>query len=266
MNFLNQLIKIKNINLSFELFPPSEKKKDKNFWNELKKINLLNPKFISVTYGANNGNKTRTYNFIKELKSNIKTELAPHMICVNESRKELKKIAQKYLNNGIKNIVALRGDYLNKNKKPKMYAKDLVILLNKISNFNISVAAYPEIHPEAKSIQFDLINLKKKLDCGANQAITQFFFDIENFLRFRDKCAGIGIKQKIIPGILPIYDFNQVYKFCLFSKIFVPKWLKNLYLNSDKTFKNDHLIGIDIAINMIQTLYKEGICDFHIYT
>ncbi|WII23717.1 methylenetetrahydrofolate reductase [Buchnera aphidicola] len=266
MNSLKELINIKNINLSFEFFPPLDIHKDKKFWNEIKKITYLQPKFMSVTYGANNGNKTRTFNFVQELKLYTKINIAPHMICVNEEIKTLKKLAMKYFRNDIKDIVALRGDCINKKNNAKIYARDLVILLKKIEDFNIFVAAYPEVHPEAKSFQFDLMNLKNKMDSGANQAITQFFFDIENFLRFRDKCVGIGIKKKIIPGILPIYDFNQVYKFCLISNIFVPTWLKKLYFNSDDSIKNDSCIGKDLAINMINTLYKEGVYDFHIYT
>ncbi|WP_367675344.1 methylenetetrahydrofolate reductase [Buchnera aphidicola] len=266
MIFLKNFINIDDINLSFEFFPPLDSSKNEKFWKEIKRLSTLHSKFMSVTYGANNGNKTRTYNFVKELKLYTNIESAPHITCVHENPRDLKNLILKYLNLGVKNIVALRGDYLNKNKEPQMYACDLVILLKKIADFNISVAAYPEVHPEAKNSQFDLMNLKKKIDAGANQAITQFFFDIENFLRFRDKCVGLGIKEKIIPGILPIYDFNQVYKFCLISNIFVPIWLKKLYLKSDNTVNKNYIIGRNIAINMIHTLYKEGIRDFHIYT
>ncbi|NIH16768.1 MAG: 5,10-methylenetetrahydrofolate reductase [Buchnera aphidicola (Periphyllus lyropictus)] len=264
--FNNKNIFNKKINLSFEFFPPSKNKINKSFWIKIKKLSLFNPKFISVTYGENNGNRLKTYNFVNQIRYYTNLDSVPHMTCVYENKTELKKTALKYLNLGIKHIIALRGDYLEKSKKPNLYALDLVVLLKKIANFDISVAAYPEVHPEAKSAKFDLLNLKKKIDSGASQAITQFFFDIENFLRFRDKCSGIGINAKIIPGILPIYNFNQVYKFCLVSNIYVPEWLKSLYLKSNQNNKEKRLISMNISINMINELYKEGVYDFHLYT
>ncbi|WP_343187799.1 methylenetetrahydrofolate reductase [Buchnera aphidicola (Periphyllus koelreuteriae)] len=268
--YINPILKKKKrkikrkINFSFELFPSSKLILKKNFISSINKINSLNPTFISVTHRSNNKKKNNTYNFIKTIKNYINSQLVPHITCINNTREELKNIIKKYLNKKIKHVIALRGDSLKLNKKYKIYAIDLIILLKKISDFYISVAAYPEVHPEAKSERFDLINLKNKFDAGADQAITQFFFDIETFLRFRDKCSGIGIKKKIIPGILLINNFNQVYKFCLFSNIYLPKWIKNLYLKSNN-FK-DNTIGLNIAINMIKSLYKEGVYDFHIYT
>ncbi|MCW5197388.1 methylenetetrahydrofolate reductase [NAD(P)H] [Buchnera aphidicola] len=257
---------LNKINLSFEFFPPSKLDLNQLFWFSIKKLSSLNPIFMSVTYGANNGNKDNTYNFVKKLKSYTKITSMPHMTCVHENKSQLKKIAVKYWKNGIKHILALRGDYPDKNTKIKMYAKDLVILLKKIADFKISVAAYPEIHPESKSLQSDLMYLKDKIESGAHQAITQFFFDIDNFLRFRDRCLGVGITAKIIPGILPIKDFNQVYKFCLLSNIYVPNWIKDLYLKSNQSVNEKYKIGYQLAINMIQSLYKEGVYDFHLYT
>jgi methylenetetrahydrofolate reductase (NADPH) len=262
----NHLSILNKINLSFEFFPPSQIDLNQFFWSSIKKLISLNPSFMSVTYGANNGNKDNTYSFIKKLQSFTKIDSVPHMTCVHENKIQLEKLALKYWNTGVKHILALRGDYPKKNIKMQMYAKDLVILLKNIANFKISVAAYPEIHPEAKSLQSDLMYLKDKIDSGAHQAITQFFFDIDNFLRFRDRCSGIGIKEKIIPGICPIKDFDQVYKFCLLSNIYVPNWIKDLYLKSNQTLAEKNKIGFQLAINMIQSLYKEGIKDFHIYT
>lgn len=257
---------LKKINLSFEFFPPSKINLNQLFWNSIKKLSSLNPIFMSVTYGANNGNKDNTYNFVKKLKNYTKINSVPHMTCVHENKSQLTEIALKYWNNDIKHILALRGDYPNKDTKINMYAKDLVILLRKIADFKISVAAYPEIHPESKSLQNDLMYLKDKIESGAHQAITQFFFDIDNFLRFRDRCLGVGIKAKIIPGILPIKDFNQVYKFCLLSNIYVPSWIKNLYLKSNQSLEEKNKIGHKLAINMIQSLYQEEVYDFHLYT
>lgn len=257
---------LKKIKLSFEFFPPSVLNLNDLFWNSIIQLSSFNPCFMSVTYGANNGNKSRTYNFVKQLKKYTKINSVPHMTCVHENKVQLKEIALKYWNSGIKHIIALRGDHPNKNIDVKMYAKDLVLLLRKIADFKISVAAYPEIHPEAKSLQSDLMYLKDKIESGAHQAITQFFFDIDNFLRFKDRCLGVGIKAKIIPGILPIKDFSQVYKFCLISNIYVPDWIKNLYLKSNQTLKEKSKIGHKLAISMIQSLYQEGVHDFHLYT
>ncbi|MDE5285781.1 MAG: methylenetetrahydrofolate reductase, partial [Buchnera aphidicola] len=133
-----------------------------------------------------------------------------HLTCVNTSPSELQSIAEKYWCNGIKSIVALRGDAPEKCYKHKMYALDLVLLLKKIADFDISVAAYPELHPESPSMNVEIINLKKKIDAGANRAITQFFFDVDCYLRFRDKCLKNNIYVDIIPGILPIYNFQQL--------------------------------------------------------
>ncbi|CAL4317962.1 5,10-methylenetetrahydrofolate reductase [Buchnera aphidicola (Periphyllus testudinaceus)] len=254
------------INFSFEVFFSSKINFEKNFLFFINKLSMLNTNFISIVHSSNDRNTKNMYNFINIIKNYTNIELAPYMTCINFKNKELKKISIKYKKKKIKHIIALCGDSIYKNTKFHFNAINLIVLLKEISNFYISVLAYPEVHPEAKSSQYDLINLKNKLDSGADQAITQFFFDIENFLRFRDRCSGIGIKKKIIPGILPIQDFNQVYKFCLISNIYVPKWLKNLYLRSNNLYQKNDLIGFKIAVNMIKELYKEGIRDFHIYT
>ncbi len=172
------------INVSFEFFPPKTSEMEDTLWNSIDRLSNLKPKFVSVTYGANSGERDRTHSIIKTIKERTGLEAAPHLTCIDASREQLIEIAQDYWKSGIRHIVALRGDLPPQGGKPDMYATDLVSLLKSVGDFDISVAAYPEVHPEAKSAQADLINLKKKIDAGANRAITQFFFDVESYLRF----------------------------------------------------------------------------------
>ncbi len=211
LDSLNQNIADINgdINVSFEFFPPSSEQMEQTLWNSIHRLKTLKPKFVSVTYGANSGERDRTHSIIKDIKEQTGLVAAPHLTCIDASRDELRTIARDYWNNGIRDIVALRGDLPEKGTKPDMYAADLVELLRKEADFDISVAAYPEVHPEAKSAQADLINLKRKVDAGASRAITQFFFDVESYLRFRDRCVAAGIDVEIVPGILPVSNMNQ---------------------------------------------------------
>lgn len=163
------------INVSFEFFPPRTSEMEETLWHSIDRLSSLKPKFVSVTYGANSGERDRTHSIIKGIKDRTGLEAAPHLTCIDATRAELRAIAEDYWNSGIRHIVALRGDLPAGGGKPDMYACDLVSLLKEVGDFDISVAAYPEVHPEAKSAQADLINLKRKIDAGANRAITQFF-------------------------------------------------------------------------------------------
>ncbi|HCC11885.1 MAG TPA: methylenetetrahydrofolate reductase, partial [Atlantibacter hermannii] len=187
------------INVSFEFFPPRTSEMEQTLWHSIDRLSSLKPKFVSVTYGANSGERDRTHSIIKGIKDRTGLEAAPHLTCIDATPDELRTIARDYWENGIRHIVALRGDLPPGSGKPEMYAADLVGLLKEVADFDISVAAYPEVHPEAKSAQADLLNLKRKIDAGANRAITQFFFDVESYLRFRDRCAATGIDVEIIP-------------------------------------------------------------------
>ncbi len=192
------------INVSFEFFPPRTSEMEQTLWNSIDRLSSLKPKFVSVTYGANSGERDRTHSIIKGIKDRTGLEAAPHLTCIDATPDELRTIARDYWNNGIR----LRGDLPPGSGKPEIYASDLVTLLKEVADFDISVAAYPEVHPEAKSAPADLLNLKRKVDAGANRAITQFFFDVESFLRFRDRCVSAGIDVEIIPGILPVSIFK----------------------------------------------------------
>ncbi|AKC60735.1 methylenetetrahydrofolate reductase [Blochmannia endosymbiont of Camponotus (Colobopsis) obliquus] len=259
-----------NINVSFEFFPPYNYEMETFFWKAINSLGKLNPVFVSVTYGANTGTRDRTYNIIQDIKHRTGLIAAPHLTCIDATQQQLKNIAQKYWNSGIRHIIALRGDRdrsVNYKHSTMMHAVDLVTLLKKIGDFDISVAAYPEVHPEAKNARDDLINLKRKIDAGASRAITQFFFDIENYLRFRDLCVSIGINVKIIPGILPIFNFQQLRRFSNMTQVKIPNWIVSMFEGlSNSDIDTCKMIGVAIAIDMVKVLFKEGVRDFHFYT
>ena len=231
------------INVSFEFFPPRTSEMEQTLWNSIDRLSSLKPKFVSVTYGANSGERDRTHSIIKGIKDRTGLEAAPHLTCIDATPDELRTIARDYWNNGIRHIVALRGDLPPGSGKPEMYASDLVTLLKEVADFDISVAAYPEVHPEAKSAQADLLNLKRKVDAGANRAITQFFFDVESYLRFRDRCVSAGIDVEIIPGILPVSNFKQAKKFADMTNVRIPAWMAQMFDGLDDDAETRKLVG-----------------------
>ncbi|AWS50033.1 MULTISPECIES: methylenetetrahydrofolate reductase [Providencia] len=254
------------INVSFEFFPPRSEEMEQTLWKSIDRLKNLKPKFVSVTYGANSGERDRTHSIIKDIKDKTGLIAAPHLTCIDASPDELKAIARDYWNNGIRHIVALRGDLPDNSRKPDMYAVDLVELLKGEADFDISVAAYPEVHPEAKSAQADLISLKKKIDAGANRAITQFFFDVESYLRFRDRCVATGIDVEIVPGILPVSNFRQLERFAKLTNVRIPAWMSKMYEGLDNDPESRNLVGASIAMDMVKILSREGVKDFHFYT
>ena len=254
------------INVSFEFFPPRTSEMEQTLWNSIDRLSSLKPKFVSVTYGANSGERDRTHSIIKGIKDRTGLEAAPHLTCIDATPAELRIIARDYWNNGIRHIVALRGDLPPGSGKPEMYASDLVTLLKEVADFDISVAAYPEGHPEAKSAQADLLNLRRKGDAGANRAITQFFFDVESYLRFRDRCVSAGIDVEIIPGILPVSNFKQAKKFADMTNVRIPAWMAQMFDGLDDDAETRKLVGANIAMDMVKILSREGVKDFHFYT
>lgn len=254
------------INVSFEFFPSRTSEMEQTLWNSIDRLSNLKPKFVSVTYGANSGERDRTHSIIKGIKDRTGLEAAPHLTCIDATPDELRTIARDYWNNGIRHIVALRGDLPPGSGKPEMYASDLVTLLKEVADFDISVAAYPEVHPEAKSAQADLLNLKRKVDAGANRAITQFFFDVESYLRFRDRCVSAGIDVEIIPGILPVSNFKQAKKFADMTNVRIPAWMAQMFDGLDDDAETRKLVGANIAMDMVKILSREGVKDFHFYT
>ncbi|HHR6080970.1 TPA: methylenetetrahydrofolate reductase [Providencia alcalifaciens] len=254
------------INVSFEFFPPRSAEMEQTLWKSIDRLKVLKPNFVSVTYGANSGERDRTHSIIKDIKDKTGLVAAPHLTCIDASPDELKAIARDYWNNGIRHIVALRGDLPDNSRKPDMYAEHLVELLKNEADFDISVAAYPEVHPEAKSAQADLINLKKKIEAGANRAITQFFFDVESYLRFRDRCVATGIDVEIVPGILPVSNFRQLERFAKLTNVRIPSWMNRMYEGLDDDPESRNLVGASIAMDMVKILSREGVKDFHFYT
>lgn len=254
------------INVSFEFFPPRTSEMEETLWQSIDRLSILKPKFVSVTYGANSGERDRTHSIIKGIKERTGLEAAPHLTCIDASPVQLRDIATDYWNSGIRHIVALRGDLPPGGGKPEMYATDLVALLKDMGDFDISVAAYPEVHPEAKSAQADLINLKRKIDAGASRAITQFFFDVESYLRFRDRCVAAGIDVEIVPGILPVSNFKQLQRFATMTNVRVPSWMTSMFEGLDDDAETRKMVGANIAMDMVKILSREGVKDFHFYT
>lgn len=263
----NSLSELRNIDVSFEFFPPKTEQMEKTLWHSVERLAPLKPAYMSVTYGANSGERDRTHEVVKRIQAETGVAAAPHLTCVDASREELVQIARDYWAADIKKIVALRGDLPPGVAQTELYAADLVALLKEVADFDIAVAAYPEIHPEAPNGQFDLLNLKRKAEAGASSAITQFFFDAEVFLRFRDRAAAAGIDLEIIPGILPVTNYKTLVKFAGMTNVHVPQWLHKMYEGldeSDQTTRN--LLGASIAMDMTRILAKEGVRNFHFYT
>lgn len=253
-------------NVSFEFFPPKSEAMEKTLWSSIERLSPLQPKFVSVTYGAGSGTRDRTHDVIKRIQKETALIAAPHLTCIDASESELRDIAKDYWDSGVRSIVALRGDLPDSSKKPDLYASDLVRILKDVADFDISVAAYPEVHPEASNANFDLLNLKRKIDAGASRAITQFFFDVESFLRFRDRCVAVGIEADIIPGILPVSNFKSLLHFASFTNVNIPKWMHELYSGLEDDATTRSLVGANIAMDMVKVLRSEGVTDFHFYT
>jgi methylenetetrahydrofolate reductase (NADPH) len=265
---LNQsLSEVKGIDVSFEFFPPKTESMEQTLWKSVKRLAPLKPSYMSVTYGANSGERDRTHDVVKRIQAETGIQAVPHLTCVDATREELIEIAKDYWQSGIRKIVALRGDLPEGVEKPQSYASDLVALLKEVADFEIAVAAYPEKHPEAPNSQFDLLNLKRKADAGATEAISQFFFDAEVFLRFRDRAAATGIDLDIVPGILPVTNYQTLQRFAGFTNVHVPQWLHKMYDGLDKDDQTTrNLMGANIAMDMVKVLAKEGVRKFHFYT
>jgi methylenetetrahydrofolate reductase (NADPH) len=258
--------------VSFEFFPPNTEAMDATLWQSVKRLAGLAPRFVSVTYGADGSTRERTHAAVARIIKETNLTPAPHLTCIDASRGEIDDIAREYWDMGVRHLVALRGDP-SKDTGPYVphpggyaYAADLVEGLRKIADFDISVAAYPEVHPEAVDAAFDLDNLKRKLDAGASRAITQFFFDSEVFLRFHDRCGQAGIESAIVPGILPITRFPQMERFANMCGTAIPKALRDRFDGLENDAETRQMISASVAIEQVQRLESEGIKDFHFYT
>ena len=258
--------------VSFEFFPPGSEKMEETLWRSIKRLAPLGPRFVSVTYGADGSTRERTHGIVSRILRETDLTAAPHLTCVGASRGEIDDIARQYWDIGVRHIVALRGDPpkdsdgYTPHPEGYAYASDLVAGLKRVADFDISVAAYPEVHPEAPSAAFDLDNLRRKLDAGASRAITQFFFDIQDFLRFRDRCAAAGIEAPVVPGILPITRFPQLQRFAEACGAGVPEWLVHRFDGLDDDAETRQLIAASVAIEQARELERYGVREFHFYT
>lgn len=258
--------------VSFEFFPPKDEAMEKTLWESVERLAPLQPRFVSVTYGADGSTRARTHNIVTKVQKNTALTAAPHLTCIGAPREEILDIARDYWASGIRHIVALRGDPPQGTTKyvphPDgfAYAVDLVKGLKSVANFELSVATYPEPHPESPSAQFELTNLKSKIDAGADRAITQFFFDTGLFLKFRDQCAAAGIEASIVPGILPITRFPQMLRMAQRCGASVPDWLAHRFDGLDDDADTRRLIAAAVAIEQVQELQKHGVEEFHFYT
>ncbi len=261
-----------DLRVSFEFFPPKTEKMEETLWASLDLLAPLGPHFVSVTYGAGGTTRTRTHEIVTKIQEKSGLKAAAHLTCIGATQGEINEVAREYWDAGIRHIVALRGDAPENAGKyvPAPggygYASDLVTGLKKIAPFEISVAGYPETHPEALSAAADLDNLKRKVDAGADRIITQFFMEPEVFLAFRDRAANAGIKTPVVPGILPITNFTKTVDFAGRCGAAIPGWMQTLFSGLDHQQQTRQLIAATVAAEQCRVLYNDGVRDFHFYT
>jgi methylenetetrahydrofolate reductase (NADPH) len=255
------------LKFSYEFFPPRTSAITRRLWRAVGQLERLNPEFFSMTYGALSSDRQISVESAIALHEESPVPVAAHLTCAGATRNEIDNVARKLHDAGFNRIVALRGDSAIQARSGNAYngAAELVEGLRDIADFDISVAAYPEVHPQASSAATDLQYLKRKLDAGANRAITQFFFDADCFLRFRDKAIRIGIEKPVIPGILPIHNFDKVSSFSQRCGASLPGFYQELF---DRTHdqKARYSLSVDLAVNLCERLAREGVRQIHLYT
>tara|TARA_B100001559_G_scaffold310792_1_gene306544 strand:+ start:81 stop:935 length:855 start_codon:yes stop_codon:yes gene_type:complete len=257
------------VNVSFEFFPPKNEGAISSLWHNINRLEPLKPRFISVTYGAGGSTRENTHDLVKQIKKKTKLQPAAHLTCINSTKQEIEIIANDYWASGIKHIVALRGDSpksINTVKSDFKYATDLISFLKRKHDFEITVSAYPETHPDSNSIEQEYDILKKKIDLGATRAITQFFFDVEYYFKFIDGAIKRGIKIPIIPGILPVTNCKRTIEFASKMNCKMPIKLKNMFEGLDSDQETRKLVAATIAYDQCDKLISGGVNDFHFYT
>jgi methylenetetrahydrofolate reductase (NADPH) len=267
--------------VSFEFFPPKTPEMEERLWEVIKRLAPLAPRFVSVTYGAGGSTRERTHATVRRIRQETALEPAAHLTCVAATREEINRVAHDYWQAGIRHIVALRGDPPNgpigggptadadgyaPHPGGYAYATDLVAGLKRVADFEISVAAYPETHPSARSPDHDLDNLKAKLDAGASRAITQFFFDVDLYLRFRDRAHAAGIRVPIVPGILPVTNFAQLKRMASGCGASIPDWMAGHFDGLDGDPDTRRLVAASLAAEQCRRLHANGVHEFHFYT
>lgn len=258
--------------LSFEFFPPKTEALETQLWACIRRLAPLRPRFVSVTYGAGGSTQARTHATVSRILRETTLTPAAHLTCVDASREQVDQVAREYWEAGVRHIVALRGDQpagaerYEPHPNGYAYAADLVEGLRRIAPFEISVAAYPETHPTATSDNHDIDNLKRKIDAGATRAITQYFFDSEVYLRFLDRCGAAGITVPIVPGIMPVSNFNQMRAFSAKIGASVPGWMAALFDGLDNDVETRRMIAAVVAAEQVRLLQANGVDEFHFYT
>lgn len=262
-----------DINVSFEFFPPKTEKMEANLWGAIEKLRPLKPNFVSVTYGAGGSTRQRTHSTVARLVQETDLQPAAHLTCVSATREEVDEVVREYWKAGIRHIVALRGDPQDGagaayKPHPGGYANaaDLVPGIKRIGDFEVSVAAYPEKHPDSPSVEADIDMLKAKIDSGATRAITQFFFDNEHYFRYIDRVRAAGIEVPVVPGIIPVHNFSQVKRFAGQCGTNVPQWMEERFDGLDDDEETTHLIAATVAAEQVLGLVEQGVRDFHFYT
>ncbi len=261
-----------DIDISFEFFPPKSEKMAETLWSSVDTLSPLGPRFVSVTYGAGGSTRERTHEQVVRIQNEANIPAAAHLTCVNATREEVDAVARHYWESGIRHIVALRGDPPEDaggyTPHPGGYANavELIAGLKKVADFEISVAAYPEVHPDSPDAQADIDNLKAKFEAGATRAITQFFFEPECFFRFRDKAAAAGINGEIVPGIMPVMSFAAVQRMSGMCGTAIPGWMEGLFDGLDERPAARQLVSATIAAELCRKLYAGGVRQFHFYT
>jgi methylenetetrahydrofolate reductase (NADPH) len=263
----------RGIRLSFEFFPPKTDAMEQTLWESIRRLEPLGPQFVSVTYGAGGTTRERTHRTVKRILDETTLKPAAHLTCVGASREEVDQVIRDYWEAGIRHIVALRGDppggvggaytppndaYLN--------ATELTAAIRRVAPFEVLVGVYPEKHPESPSLEHDIDVLKAKVDAGATMAISQFFFDIDAFLRFYDRVLAAGISIPILPGIMPVTNFKGLVKMSGACQTSIPSWLANLFEGLDEDADTRRLIAGSVAAEMCAKLEEQGFSDFHFYT
>jgi len=260
-------------NVSFEFFPPKTEEMEKTLWQSISRLAPLCPEFVSVTYGAGGSTRERTHQTVTRLVQETAVAPAAHLTCVAASRDEVDEVARAYWDAGVRHIVALRGDPqagigTEYTAHPQGYATsaDLVGGLKKIAGFEVSVGTYPEGHPESASIDQDIEVLKRKVDAGADRAITQFFFDNDVYESFVEKVRKAGIDIPIVPGIVPVHSFKQVANFASKAGASVPAWLAQRFDGLENDAATRQLVAAAVASEQVLDLVDRGVTDFHFYT
>jgi methylenetetrahydrofolate reductase (NADPH) len=261
-----------DIDVSFEFFPPKNEKMEEQLWDAVRTLEPLAPSFVSVTYGAGGSTRERTHATVARIQRETSLAAAAHLTCVEATREEIDQVAEEYWAAGVRHIVALRGDPPAAGAKfashPGGYenAAALVAGLKRLHPFEISVAAYPECHPDSPDMAADIDNLKRKFDAGATRAITQFFHEPETFFRYRDQVAAAGIDAEIVPGIMPVTNFASVVRMSKMCGTEVPAWMARLFDGLEDHPASRQLVAATLAAELSRKLYAGGVKSLHFYT